>query len=280
MGQICDRIEKKSNNGTRKVWITFLVYFVLYLLVCLIFKDQQFLWLLLSVLSIGISIYLLAKNKFPKGKALLLPTLFAVLYIISTILNFNWIGTGLGVCNVFLSYCAVISTYKSVIGEDFEWVRRKKKSDVFKSILIGIGVGIVWGSINYLLMKGSNPIVPTNIGKALIVSLNPAIAEEIADRTLFLAFCIYAVKGVPTTPKEKFTCWFMMIVPHILPHMMFSLEGGLVNALIHFVIYLLLYIVIFGFVFAFLQRKRDLLSAMVAHGLVDAIRFSIFGLPF
>lgn len=62
--------------------------------------------------------------------------------------------------------------------------------------------------------------------------------------------------------------------------MMFSLEGGLANALISFVMYIVLYIVIFGFVFAFLQRKRDVLSAMVAHGLVDAIRFSIFGLPF
>ena len=129
-------------------------------------------------------------------------------------------------------------------------------------------------------MKGNNAIALANIGKALIVSLNPAISEEITSRTLFLALCIYAVKGIPTSKKESITCWFMMIVPHILPHMLFSLEGGIVKALISFVIYLVLYIAVFGFVFAFLQRKRDVLSAMVAHGLVDAIRFSIFGLPF
>lgn len=87
-------------------------------------------------------------------------------------------------------------------------------------------------------MKGSNAIALANIGKALIVSLNPAISEEITSRTLFLALCIYTVKGIPTSKKESFTCWFMMIVPHILPHMLFSLEGGIVKALISFVIYL------------------------------------------
>lgn len=270
----------KNNNELRKVWITFLVYFVLYLVVCLIFKDQQFLWLLISLFSIGISIFLLVKNKFPRGKALLLPVLFAVLYMISNIFSFNVVGTFLGAGKVFFASCAVISTYKSVIGDNFKWVRREKKSDVFKSILIGIGVGIIWGGINYLLMKGNNAIALANIGKALIVSLNPAISEEITSRTLFLALCIYVVKGIPTSKKESFTCWFMMIVPHILPHMLFSLEGGIVKALISFVIYLVLYIAVFGIVFAFLQRKRDVLSAMVAHGLVDAIRFSIFGLPF
>lgn len=270
----------KNNNELRKVWITFLVYFVLYLVACLLFKNQQFLWLLISVFSIGISIFLLVKNKFPRGKALLLPVLFAVLYMISNIFSFNVVGTFLGAGKVFLASCAVISTYKSVIGDNFKWVRREKKSDALKSILIGIGVGIIWGGINYLLMKGNNAIALANIGKALIVSLNPAISEEITSRTLFLALCIYAVKGIPTSKKESFTCWFMMIVPHILPHMLFSLEGGIVKALISFVIYLVLYIAVFGFVFAFLQRKRDVLSAMVAHGLVDAIRFSIFGLPF
>jgi membrane protease YdiL (CAAX protease family) len=40
-----------------------------------------------------------------------------------------------------------------------------------------------------------------------------------------------------------------------------------------------LYIAVFGFIFAFLQKKRDITSAMIAHGIVDWIRFCIFGLP-
>lgn len=35
---------------------------------------------------------------------------------------------------------------------------------------------------------------------------------------------------------------------------------------------------LFGLPFALLQRKRDLTSAMVSHGFVDAVRFTLFGL--
>ena len=49
---------------------------------------------------------------------------------------------------------------------NFVAISREKKNDAFKSILIGIGVGIIWGGINYLLMKGNNAITPANLGKA------------------------------------------------------------------------------------------------------------------
>lgn len=37
---------------------------------------------------------------------------------------------------------------------------------------------------------------------------------------------------------------------------------------------------LFGLPFAILQRKRDLTSAMIAHGVVDVIRFCFLGAPF
>ena len=52
--------------------------------------------------------------------------------------------------------------------------------------------------------------------------------------------------------------WFMMIVPHTLAH-----HYELISSL--------LLCVIFELSFALLQKKRDLTSAMVSHGLVDAI---------
>lgn len=269
----------KNNKEIRIIWIVFWVYFLLYLTICLVIKEQQFLWLLLETLSIGISIFLLIKTKF-SVKKIRLPILFTVLYLLSTIYNFNMIGAVLGGIVVFLSSCAVISTYKSIMGKDFPWIRHEKRFDIIVSVGIGIVVGVIWGGINYMLMKGSNMYAPANIGKAALVSLNPAINEEIASRSIFYVFCIYFIKGKPTTKKQSFICWFMMIVPHILPHILFSLENGLVNSLMNLLVTLLLYILIFGFIFAYLQRKRDVLSAMIAHGLVDAIRFSIFGLPF
>lgn len=57
----------------------------------------------------------------------------------------------------------------------------------------------------------------------------------------------------------------MMALPHTLSH-----GYGLVESLI--------LLVLFGLPFTALQRKRDLTSAMIAYGLVDAVRFTIFGL--
>ena len=69
----------------------------------------------------------------------------------------------------------------------------------------------------------------------------------------------------------------MMIVPHVLVHTPESfIGGGLINGLISTV----LYIIIFGLIFAVLQKKRDITSAMIAHGTVDFIRFCFFGLPY
>ena len=79
---------------------------------------------------------------------------------------------------------------------------------------------------------------------------------------------------------QSFTVWFMMIVPHILPHILFNTSNGVINSIVSFLISLVLYIVVFGAIFAFLQKKRDIMSALVAHGVVDWIRFCIFGLPF
>lgn len=59
--------------------------------------------------------------------------------------------------------------------------------------------------------------------------------------------------------------WFMMALPYTLSH-----GYGLVESLI--------LLVLFGLPFTALQHKRNLTSAMIAHGLVDAVRFTIFGL--
>lgn len=268
----------ENKKSLFNIWKTFGVFAFLYFVIAIVTKEQGLLWLLLTAYSLGISIFLLKKHRMQKGKALIMPVLFALLYLISSIYSFNLFSV-IHAILVFLSSCAVIATFTDVMGS-YHWVKSVKKHDYILSIIIGILVGAVWGAINYFLMRGSNEIAPANLIQAGIVALNPAVAEEIANRTVFYAFCVHAMKGLPASRQENLTCWFMMIVPHILPHILFSLEGGVVNALVSFVISLVLYILVFGFVFAFLQRKRDVLSAMVAHGLVDAIRFAIFGLPY
>ena len=64
---------------------------------------------------------------------------------------------------------------------------------------------------------------------------------------------------------DLITMYFMMIVPHTVIH-----GYGLIPTLI--------LCVLFGLPFALLQRKRDIASAMISHGIVDAVRFTLTGI--
>ena len=118
------------------------------------------------------------------------------------------------------------------------------------------------------MAKGSMSVDFAVTFPRILLSLNPGIYEEIASRAVFMAFCIYRFAMQDKVPSrfQRFTMLFMMTVPHCLAHR-FPLTGSLVL------------LVLFAFPFAFLQRKRDLLSAIIAHTIVDLIRFVVFGIP-
>ncbi|MBR4082674.1 MAG: CPBP family intramembrane metalloprotease [Lachnospiraceae bacterium] len=260
------------------VWIVLLLYVVGYFTICVNTEKQDLLWLELSFLSFIVSIVLLAKNHFPKRKYIVISIILTMLFLLSNIFSFNVFTVIQGII-LFLSSCASCSVFEKYGKNSLNLIRNTKKTDVVVSILIGIVCGIIWGGINYLLMRGSNPVVPTNVIKALIVSLNPAILEEVAFRCVFFAFCLSMAEGELKNRFQRFTGWCMMIVPHILPHILFSMTNGILESVLSWMISLVLYIVVFGFVFAFWQKKRDVITAMIAHGIVDWIRFCIFGLP-
>lgn len=69
----------------------------------------------------------------------------------------------------------------------------------------------------------------------------------------------------------------MMVIPHVLIH---TPEAFMSKGVISGLVVVILYTVIFGLPFAYLQWKRDVTSAMIGHGVVDFIRFCLFGLPF
>lgn len=75
----------------------------------------------------------------------------------------------------------------------------------------------------------------------------------------------YVIGEEKPTKFQMFTMWFMMCFPHTAAH-----GYDIVSTVI--------LCVLFGLPFTLLQRKRDLASAMISHGLVDAVRFTVFGL--
>ncbi len=97
----------------------------------------------------------------------------------------------------------------------------------------------------------------------LLLCFNPAIYEEIADRAIFIAFCLWFANGRMTI-YQYFTMYFMATLPHSMVHG-YPLWPTLMLT------------VLFGLPFAILQKKRDITSAMISHGIVDAVRFILIG---
>ena len=244
------------------LWIIFALFFVSYAI------GFPALWLMLTAWSVGLSVYLLIKSKLPSPAYILISIAFAIIVALSYLgyaLKF-YMQIPISGISCFLSSLAVFSVMEKCGG--YVLVKTDRKTSVFVSVLLGVVTGAILGLTNLLLSKSSMNVDFAVTFPRILLSLNPGIYEEIASRTIFMAFCTYRFAMQDKSPSrfQKFTMLFMMTVPHCLAHG-FPLVGSLVL------------LVLFGFPFAFLQRKRDILSAIIAHTIVDLIRFVVFGLP-
>lgn len=275
-----------KKSGVTILWIWFVIFGIIIAFVTMISKDgdeaNSIAWLVLEGFVLVLDIILLVKNKLPKRESILAAVILALLvlasYVDVSVLGnhpvwFNLIVDPLLTLMSSLVCFRVFEKYPQKTGRIF---RKHEAESILISILIGCVAGLIWGIINIMLMMGSNQSQLNFSIHSILVALSPAIFEEIALRTVFWAFYLEAVKGAETTRLQKFTCMFMMILPHVLIHTPnVFVNQGIVNGLIS----IGLYVVLFGIVFAFLQKKRDLASAIIAHGAVDLMRFCFFGLP-
>lgn len=239
------------------LWICFSIFFVNYVI-----RAMSF-WPLLALWVLGLSICLLIKNKLPSVKGILISVVFTLLDSLGLFASDKGFSGSIVISGVLVLICslAVISSLEKQ-GEIF--LLRAGTKSALMSILLGLGVGIGLGIINILFGIRSEEInVGFTLGRILL-PLNPGILEEICFRAVFFAFCDF---GAGELKKgQRFTIWFMMIMPHVLAHGENIIES-------------LVLAVLFGLPFAILQRKRDIASAMIGHGVVDLIRFVVFGLP-
>ncbi|WP_428863300.1 CPBP family glutamic-type intramembrane protease [Clostridium sediminicola] len=230
-------------------------------------------WLISDICVLIMSLLMLIKNKLPNKKQILISLLFGVLIFIAY--------KGITISSVkvflvmFLSSLACFSIFNRYKNNALIFLKKDNLKSVLLSIIIGLITGIVLGIVNLFLNNGTPNLRITLT--CFLTALSPAIYEEIAFRTFMFALCIYFLKGDLNTKIEKFTCYFMMIIPHVMIHTPEQfVKYGLISGIISIFILALL----FGLPFAFLQKKHDITSAMIAHGVVDIIRFCFLGLPF
>ncbi|AIQ15902.1 hypothetical protein H70357_03715 [Paenibacillus sp. FSL H7-0357] len=268
-----------KGKSLRGIWIMFVVFVVIFILNMSVVWDinaTQRMWLVMDVWSLVLSIILLFRHRLPSAKQICISLILGGLVSLSYLQ-----GSAYSIISSFLitvmAALAVFSTFAVYRESPVQFLRRNGKGGVTGSIIWGLLFGLALGAVNVGLMLSNNELnVQVSLSRFL-VSLNPAVLEEIAMRTLFFAFCYSLLQGRISTKGQRFTCWFMMVIPHVLIH---TPEAFMSKGVISGLVVVILTTVIFGLPFAYLQWKRDVTSAMIAHGVVDFIRFCLFGLPF
>lgn len=255
-------VQAKPENmrkENRLLWILFLVMLFIRIAVTMDY------WILLILISASLSIMLLRKNGLPSKKYKILAIVFALLASIAylgyqrdpLILIYGIFRAGI---ITLVSSAAVFSVMEKRGG--FRLIRDEDRHSAICSIGIGVLTGAVLSVIN-IFISGETVSFRFSLWNILL-SLNPAIYEEMACRAIFMAFCVYAASGEKMSTADSFTMYFMMCVPHTIVHGYGAAETLILCA-------------VFGLPFALLQRKRDIASAMISHGIVDAVRFTLIG---
>jgi len=240
------------------LWILFIVFAAARVL------FTMFWWILLAAEPCGLALVLLIKAGRPSKKYVHLSVVFAVLST-AAYLGYQrnpWIilyGLRAGIPTLLCSL-AVFSVMEKRGG--YELVFRKGKHPLLTSILIAAAVGALLSVVNFFI-SGEKANFHFSLWH-LLLCLNPAIYEEMACRAIFMAFCVWYSDGEMSF-FQKFTMYFMMCVPHSAVHGYPLLETIVLS-------------VLFGLPFALLQKKRDIACAMVSHGIVDAVRFTLTGI--
>ena len=258
----------KIRLGLIGLWVEFAAYFFIYKIATKNFFTFTAIW------SSALAIYLLIRLKLPSVKYIIISLIFGIavsLCYLAVQMNImvvvhQGLLAGLPTLLSSLAVFAVMEKIGSENARPYYLIRTSGKRPFYQELLISLALAlasaVVLAIINFFLSKTHSTENFAITWQRLTICLSPAIFEALACRAVFMAFCVYLFRK--PTKFQLFTIWFMMIVPHTLAH-----HYDLISSL--------LLCVIFGLPFAILQRKRDLTSAMVSHGLVDAIRFCIFG---
>ena len=264
-------------SGIKKISIVFLAFIVLFignLFVGGLLATQR-MWLILDGFCVIISICLLLKYKLPDVNKVIIAFGLSILAALSYLSNVmvNPRSMLMNPIITFIGILAVYSTFNHYHKQVLPFIKNGKYQPLM-TVLLGLSIGVLLGTVNLIL--ASQPVAFNFSIYNLLGSFSPAIMEELVMRTLFYALCLHFFKGRIESRAQHLICLFMMVMPHVLIHtpnlfIQLGLIGGLINTLI--------YVVLYGLPFALLQKKWDLSSAMLAHGLVDFLRFCFVGLP-
>lgn len=259
----------KNGASLKHVFYVFLGFYILNLLIPIIgpYSHTQRLWLLVNVIVSIISAIILAKEKLPASRIIVLGACLAIA------VGFTSPIAGVA---TFLAFMAAMRIFEQV-NYNFFILKRP----IIYTLFLGGGVGLILGLLN-LFLSGSQNLAFAPSFFAFIVALNPGISEEIIYRLFIYALTIYIMGRRPNTHQELIWLYLLMIVPHVFMHFP---DRYFVNGVLHLDLGTILVgpailSLLFGLPMTLLMVRWDLASAIITHTLVDFIRFIVIGLPF
>lgn len=123
-------------------------------------------------------------------------------------------------------------------------------------------------ALNILLAVSSTPLHPGFHVSYLFSALQAGIFEEICFRLFLSAYIVQLRKQERFTSVGHILVYGILILPHVLFHFPQSLDIGSI----------LILSLLFGLPFSIMMKKVNLVSAIGAHVMVDAVRFLMLGI--
>lgn len=242
--------EKKINAMLFMVFIGFIIFWAAATIL-----EYRYIWFIMFSI---VSMILIVKNK---------ATIIKQDIIIGVILGILSIPSepimGLSTIIAYIAGMSVFNKSKHKI----KFVKQGKKN-VLISLSILLITGIELGILNYFVASYEMSINISFRIKWILDALKAGIGEEVLFRFLLFAICIQLIRDNNLNKCQTFMCYLIMIIPHSLAHFNFTTFS------IPNVVFPSLF---FGLPFTLLLMKRDLLTAMGSHTIVNLIRFIIFG---
>ena len=258
------------NRGALKIWLLYLCFFLLFLVNFRLetrIGPTPMMWMILNAGVFVLAVYILLKKGIPNCGQIITSLGLGLLMFVA------YQGFSLTAVVTFSCSLATFTIFNNYKANAIKFLKAPNGKGFFSSMRVGLLVGTILGIINLFLGGGG-----TSPELKLVVfttAISPAVYEEIALRAFIYAFCLYLLKGVINTKFQSFTCYFMMVIPHVMIHTPDQfINYGLVSG----VISIIMLTCLFGLPLAYLQRKSDLTSAMIAHGVVMVIRFLFCGI--
>ena len=142
------------------------------------------------------------------------------------------------------------------------------------TLAAGILVGAVLAFVNTALDPERGAPVWEHLHTWLVYGLGAGLLEEVGIRLFIFALICYALGRLPRTNIEMIVTYLLLIVPHSFLHLTTLAASGQWPAAI---INMLMLALLFGAPLSVLLVRYGIVAAVIAHTLVDVVRFLFRG---